>query len=52
MKEPMSSCRTTRVFLSSTLHDFAEESDLRVRKVFLKLRRKFRVRQLELVDED
>ena len=44
--------RAVRVFLSSTFRDFAEERDLLVRKVFPKLRRKCRERQVELVDVD
>jgi nephrocystin-3 len=44
--------RTVRVFLSSTVRDFAEERDLLVRKIFPELRRRCRERQVELVDVD
>ena len=46
------SSRTTRIFLSSTFRDFAEERDLLVRKVFPELRRRCRERQVELIDVD
>jgi tetratricopeptide (TPR) repeat protein len=46
------SSRTVRVFLSSTFRDFAEERDLLVRQIFPELRRKFRERQVELIDVD
>ena len=44
--------RTVRIFISSTLRDFAGEWDLLVRKVFPELRRRCRERQVELVDVD
>jgi nephrocystin-3 len=43
--------RIVRVFLSSTLRDFAEERDLLVRKVFPELRRKCRERQVEFATQ-
>ena len=53
MKKPDSGdSRTVRVFLSSTFRDFMEERDLLVRKVFPELRRRCRLRQVELVEVD
>jgi tetratricopeptide (TPR) repeat protein len=53
MKKPdFGDSRTVRVFLSSTFRDFMEERDLLVRKVFPELRRRCRLRQVELVEVD
>ena len=44
--------RTLRLFLSSTFRDLGEESDFRVKRVFLALRAKLKDRFVELVDVD